>query len=134
MLSTVKKILKKILPVVFFKKAAVLYIRIKASTFDKLVFPEFLIKENDFMMFMNVNPPALYNLSLRGVQDQQVEEIMEYWNTWKQEEYILQEKHYTLIEPAFGWGITSHKLHYYSLGISRAPHQPKPQMEYKSKP
>ncbi len=122
----IKAILKKILPVKMRKNLFLAYNKARIATIDKILFPEFYIPESSFFLYKKVSPLKDFNIRLDDGDDPIVNKYLSYWNEWTEEEYIYIHKEGGLIEPS-GWHITKDgKLNYYSLGLSRAPHNLKP--------
>ncbi|MEI9917928.1 MAG: glycosyltransferase family 61 protein [Bacteroidota bacterium] len=94
--------------------------RVKIATFDKLAFPEHILKPSDFLVYRKGYPFRENNMKTDGILDERVKRYMDQWYDWTQEEFILVWDQPCVIEPVTGWAITSsRKLLYYSLGISR---------------
>ncbi|HYC86699.1 MAG TPA: glycosyltransferase family 61 protein, partial [Chryseosolibacter sp.] len=126
-MTAFKKILKKIFPLVFLKKAFQLYNSIRIRTVDRLLFPEFRLKEKDFLIYRQGYPFRENNVDISDIHDDQVRQYMHAWYQWTQEEYLLVFDNVCYVEPKIGWAIVwPNKLVYYSLGISRTPFLPKP--------
>src|SRR5690606_5599818 len=122
----IKAILKKILPVKMRKNLFLAYNKARIATIDKILFPEFYIPESSFFLYKKLSPLKDFNIRLDDGDDPIVNKYLSYWNEWTEEEYIYIHKEGGLIEPS-GWHITKdRKLNYYSLGLSRAPHNLKP--------
>ncbi|MBS1978371.1 MAG: glycosyltransferase family 61 protein [Bacteroidetes bacterium] len=126
---SLKKVLKKLFPVLLLKKAFLLYNRIRIATFDRLIFPELRINANEFKWYRRGHPFVENSINLSGITDHMVRKLMSTWYQWTQEEFLLILEKQCMIEPKFGWGIVNRrKLVYYSLGISRTPFQKKPEI------
>lgn len=122
----IKAILKKILPVALRKQLFLMYNKTRIATIDKLLFPEFHIPESSFILYKKVCPLKDFGIRLDDGNDPVINHYLSFWNDWTEEEYIYVHKDGGLIEPS-GWHITKEgKLNYYSLGLSRAPHNIKP--------
>lgn len=114
------------MPVTLRKQLFLMYNKTRIATIDKFLFPEFPIPESSFFLYKKVCPLKDFGIRLDDGNDPVINKYLSYWNNWTEEEYIYVHKSGGLIEPS-GWHITKDgKLNYYSLGLSRAPHQPKP--------
>lgn len=122
-----KRILKSILPVPFLKQAFLVYNKLKIASIDKWLFPEWKVPKEQFRLYREGYPFKENSVTTSGIRDEGVRSLLKYWDSWTQEEYILCARIPQLIEPDHGWAMVEMRyLNYYSLGISRAPHQPKP--------
>ncbi|MFT4095349.1 MAG: glycosyltransferase family 61 protein [Niabella sp.] len=115
------------LPVKIRKTLFLVYNKARIATIDKLLFPGLHLPQSAFFLYKRVCPLKDYNIRLDDSGDRFINKLLSYWNSWTEEEYIYVHTCGGLIEPAHGWHITNEgKLNYYSLGLSRAPHQKKP--------
>lgn len=129
MISFLKKNLKKIFPDFFLKKAFLYYNILRIKTIDKIIFPELMRDENDFVLYRTGYPFKENKVEVESIKNPYVREKMREWYNWTQEEFILRVSALTIIEPLYGWGIEGkNKLNYFSLGISRTLHQKKPSL------
>ncbi len=127
----IKSFLKKILPVVFRKNAFLVYNTVRIKTVDKLLMPELKIPKKEFFLYNREKPFQNYGLRLDDSHDTKVNWLMRNWYEWSDEEYILINREPGFIEPIDGWFVTKKgKLHFYSVGMSRAMHQKKPALKY----
>ena len=127
MFTLIKKILKKNIPAPFLKQAFLVVNKIKIQTVDRILFPEYNIERDEFLIYRNGYPFRESNISLDDLPENEVKTYMMSWYEWTQEEYVLIFNEPCWIEPDFGWAIVEpNKLVYYSLGISRTLFQPKP--------
>lgn len=123
----IKTILKKIFPVVFLKKTFLLYNRLRIRTIDRIIFPEFKFARSEFQFYREAYPFRENNVSLEGINDQDVLSYMNRWYDWTQLEYLVTVEHQCYIEPEHGWAIVPpNRLIYWSLGLSRTEFQKKP--------
>lgn len=126
-----KRIAKRLFPAPFLKAAFAVYNKIRISTVDRILFPEYKIHPGKFAILRNGYPFREENISIDDLPDGQVKHYMEQWYTWTQEEFLLQLDRPCWIEPQFGWAIVPpNGLVYYSLGVSRTWFQPKPALRW----
>jgi hypothetical protein len=128
-LLKVKSILKKVLPAPLLKQAFLVYNTVRIRTIDRLVFPEYHIPNNQFLLYRKGYPFREENISLGDLPAGDVKNYMQDWYQWTQEEFILEFNSPCWIEPQYGWAIVPpNKLVYYALGVSRTLFQPKPRL------
>jgi hypothetical protein len=126
-LNVLRQIAKKIFPAVLLKEAFLIYNKIKISTFDKILFPEYKIQPKEFLVYRKGYPFRETAITLDGLKEGRVKDYMRDWNDWTQEEFILLFEKPCVIEPEYGWAVSGKsKLIFYSLGVSRTWFQPKP--------
>ncbi len=126
-MKAIKNILKKILPTPFLKEAFLFYNKVKISTVDKVLFPEYKIQTSEFLIYRKGFPFREAQININDLPENEVKSYMQTWKDWTQEEFILEFKKTCWIEPDYGWGIVKrNKLVYYSLGVSRTWFQNKP--------
>jgi hypothetical protein len=126
-LSALRQIAKKLFPAVLLKEAFLVYNKIKISTLDKLLFPEYEIQPKEFLIYRKGHPFREAGVTLDEMEDGEVKAYMKDWNDWTQEEFILLFEKPCVIEPDCGWAVVGRSsLIYYSLGVSRTWFQPKP--------
>lgn len=120
-----KKVLKTLFPIVWLKKAFLFYNRIRIKTIDKILFPEYTFKQEDFIICRDV---AVYDqLHINeGKLSKEIKERLKLWHHWTQDEYLLVFEQPCIIEPKQGWALADGKLIYPSLGFSRAEYVLKP--------
>jgi len=121
----IKKILKILFPIVWLKKFYLFYNRIKIKTLDRIFFPEFIIKDAEFLIKRDIKVYDRLEIN-ENVLDDDIRRGLQLWHGWTQDEYLLHFRHKTLIEPDYGWAVSGKKLVYSSLGFSRAEYLPKP--------
>lgn len=123
-----KKLLKRIFPIVYLKRAFLIYNNLKISTFDKIFFQEQIIPNEFFIINRSKNPFLELNIDSTEFSDEIKSKLNRWENSsWKQDEYFIKYKEPGFIDPKSGWAITlNKKLIYPSLGFSRAPHVHKP--------
>lgn len=127
-MRVVKIILKGLFPILFLKRAFLLYNSIKANTVDRLLFPQKEINPSDFLVHDKKNPFLELALDLSRL-DTTIRRKLEIWSnpSWVQDQYLLVYNEAGYIEPASGWGVSLNKqLIYPSLGFSSAPYVHKP--------
>jgi hypothetical protein len=126
-LKLLKSILKKLLPAPLLKQAFLVYNTIRIRTIDRLLFPEYKVPEDKFLLYRRGYPFKEEHIKIDDLPDGEVKNYMEDWYKWTQEEFILEFNQPCIIEPDHGWAIVPrNKLLYYSLGVSRTLFQPKP--------
>ncbi len=129
MFTIIKKTVKKIFPAAFLKEAFLIVNKIKIQTIDRLLFPEFKIKTNTFLVYRNGFPFRESKISLDDLPEGEVKRYMNSWYEWTQEEFLVEFNQRCWIEPEYGWAIVEpNKLLYYSLGVSRTWFQQKPSL------
>jgi hypothetical protein len=122
-----RQAIKEILPVPLLKDIFLFYNRIKIATIDKILFPEYVIEKDKFLIYRIRFPFRETNIDISDLVDSRVKNLMSDWYNWTQEEFLLKLDDSCCIEPDFGWAIVKrNRLVYYSLGVSRTPFQPKP--------
>jgi hypothetical protein len=126
---SVKKILKRIFPVVFLKKTFLFYNRIRIKTIDRILFPEYHLEAHEFQINRQGYPFKENSISIDDIEDKEVRAFMQQWNDWTQDEYLLVFNNPCYIEPTYGWAIVSpNRVVYSSLALSRTPFQRKPDL------
>jgi len=106
-----------------------IYNRARIKTIDKVVFPEHVVRTQEFLLYRKGFPFREADINIDDLPNNEVKRFMQDWYQWTQEEFILDFKVPCWIEPDFGWAIVgSHYLMYYSLGVSRTLFQPKPRL------
>jgi len=128
-LTVIKTILKKNLPAPFLKEAFLIYNKIKILTVDKLLFPEYRISPDQFLIYRKGFPFRESEIAIDDLPLDKVKGYMQSWYDWTQEEFILVFNKKCCIEPVYGWAIAgTNRLVYYSLGVSRTWFQQKPSL------
>ena len=125
-----KSFLKTLFPIVFLKKAFVLYNTIKRGTVDRIFFPPLKIKQEAFKTRKEMNPFLPLNISLIDYSKEVIEGLRIWTDPgWTQDEYLLVFGERGFIEPKFGWGMTlTKKLIVPSLGFSGASYVQRPDL------
>lgn len=101
--------------------------KIKILTIDKILFPEYKINRNQFLIYRKGYPFRESGIDINDLLQDSVRTYMQYWYNWTQEEFILELNKICWIEPEYGWAIVKpNRLVYYSLGVSRTWFQRKP--------
>ncbi|TYZ11919.1 glycosyltransferase family 61 protein [Hymenobacter lutimineralis] len=130
-MSSVKKILKQIFPVVLLKRAHLEYNKLRIKTIDKLLFPEKSFQQADFRIRRDDYPFRLIPVVLEHL-DERLQRQFRSNDDWTQDEYLLVYNQPCLIEPHYGWALSQdNQLIYPSLGFSRVPYLPKPDLAAK---
>jgi len=125
---TVGTILKSLLPRALRKRLFLSYNRLKKHTWDRLFFPEYKLRPDDFQLYEKKNPFLEQNTPVSHLPEE-VRQRLEIWQNpgWTQDQFILEFGRPGFIEPRAGWGIVDHhRLIYPSLGLASAPHVHKP--------
>jgi len=126
-MSFVKKILKKIFPIVFLKKCFLWYNKIKLKTLDVLFYPHYKVPQNFVLKDNYLIPVQEYKIPFSKKLPPSVNSYFKFWETWKDREYLVQLKCTCIIEPTTGWSfVKRNKLVPESLGLGHAPHVKKP--------
>ncbi len=127
MSSLIKKFLKSIFPILLLKRFHTYFNHFRILTIDRILFPEYSLKPEDFLLYRNGYPFRENNVKIDSINNAEVRAYMKNWYDWTQEEFILKFKGTCIIEPDYGWAVVpSNRLLYYSLGISRTPFLQKP--------
>ena len=126
---SVRSIIKQIFPKVLLKNAFSVYNAIRIFTIDRFLFPEYIVKRHQFLVYRIGYPFRENAIDLQNIYDTKVRLHMQKWYDWTQEEFILHFDIACYIEPDQGWAIIlPNRLLYYSLGISRTWFLPKPRL------
>lgn len=121
-----KKLLKKIFPVVLLKKAHLQYNTLRINTIDKLLFPEKQFADQDFVVKRDDYPFRITTVR-KDHLDARLKHQIGLYENWTQDEYLLVYDKECVIEPKYGWAMSADKqLIYPSLGFSRVSYLPKP--------
>lgn len=132
MSKPVKKVLKKIFPLPLLQRAQLKVNKIRIDTLDPILFPEENIPHEDFFIQRDEYPFRLYAINSAHLVPRLKEQFTVKKYNWTQDEYLLFYKKPCIIEPRYGWALsTNRKLIYASLGFSRVSYLGKP--EFKSK-
>jgi hypothetical protein len=126
-----KKVLKFIFPVLFLKKAFLIFNQVKGKTWDRILFSSYQPTINEIILFRSKNPFIELSIDTANFSDD-VNDGFSRWldPTWMQDEYIVEIQSATYIESSTGWGVCgSNKLIYYSLGFAKADYVKKPSFE-----
>jgi hypothetical protein len=124
-----KKILTKIFPRVFLKKAHLRYNTLRINTIDKILFAEHRFAQQDFVVRRDAYPFRITTVR-KDHLDARLQHQISLYENWTQDEYLLVYERDCIIEPKHGWALsTDNKLIYPSLGFSRATYLPKPALE-----
>jgi len=123
-----KWILKKIFPIIWLKRAFVVFNTVKIYTVDKLLYRTYRLSPTQIIHAAKKNPFLELQIDLT-VFPENIRNGFSRWMDvkWFQDEYIVKVEDRFVIDPATGWAITAgNKLIYESLGFSRAPYVKKP--------
>ena len=124
-----RKILKKIFPIILLKRGFLLYNQIKTLTLDAILFDEYVPNQNELIHHYSENPFIRVGIDVHTFTANVQEGFLRWLNpSWTQDQYIVKiQSKEIYIEGKSGWGvINGRKLIYYSLGFARAPHVHKP--------
>ena len=127
MRESIKKILKKLLPLVLLRQVQLVVNKARIKTIDKIRFPEQPFQQADFVIRRDDYPFRIYTPETTHL-DARLRQQFEQDNIdWTQDEYLLIYDKPCIIEPHYGWAMSlENKLIYPSLGFSRVPYLPKP--------
>ncbi|MBB4600617.1 hypothetical protein HNQ93_002022 [Hymenobacter luteus] len=124
-----KKILKKVFPIVLLKKAHLRYNAIRINTVDKILFPEKIFADKEFVIKRDDYPFRITTVPKQHL-DARLQHQISLYENWTQDEYLLVYDRECIIEPKHGWALSAdNKLIYPSLGFSRATYLPKPSLQ-----
>ena len=116
-------------PIPFLKKVFLIWNKIKIETIDKLLYKEYKINADQFLLYRQGFPYREANISIDAMAEGREKDFMRSWSTWTQEEFILVFSSTCWIEPDYGWAVVKpNKLIYYSFGVSRTFFQRKPHL------
>ena len=128
-MRVIKNLLKKVFPPVLLTRMHLDYNRFRINTFDKLIFPEKLFKDGDFVTRRDDYPFRSVQVRKEHLEKHLRHQILE-WEKWMQDEYLLIYNQPCIIEPHAGWALTAeNQLIYPSLGFSRVEYLRKPLLE-----
>jgi hypothetical protein len=128
-MSRVKRIIKKLLPVVLINKAYLHYNKLRINTFDRIIFPERQFSQEDFVVLRDAYPFEGTVIETAHLE-QRLQDQIKVWQNWTQDEYLLVYEQPCLIEPRAGWALTTNnQLIYPSLGFSRVDYLRKPPLQ-----
>ena len=117
--QALKKLLRKIFPVVLLKKAHLQYNTLRINTIDKLLFPEKQFADQDFVVKRDDYPFRITTVR-KDHLDARLKHQIGLYENWTQDEYLLVYDKECVIEPKYGWAMSADKqLIYPSLGFSR---------------
>lgn len=127
-----KNLLKKIFPLMLLRQWQLRANKLRIRTIDRLLFPEHPFQPADFQVQRDGAPFRLYSIE-SGHLDPRLRRQFEQQNRdWTQDEYLLVYEQPCVIEPRYGWALSADgQLIYPSLGFSRAPYLPKPDVAVK---
>jgi hypothetical protein len=122
----IKLVLKKILPPIVINNLHVRINKFRINTLDRLLFPEKKIISTNFIVKHDKYPFAGVTIATEHLEPRLQQQI-EIWQNWTQDEYLLVYEQPCLIEPRSGWALSvDNKLIYPSLGFSRVDYLRKP--------
>ncbi|MBX2917503.1 MAG: glycosyltransferase family 61 protein [Cyclobacteriaceae bacterium] len=126
-----KQLLKKIFPVLWLRKIALVINTLKIKTIDRLLYGEYVPAQDEIILLERKNPFLELRIETNKFKPD-IRTGFERWQdiNWTQDQYIIEIRNKVLtIEAKQGWGIVGwNKLVYYSLGFARAPHVRKPKL------
>ena len=128
-MSLLKTALKKMLPAVLLTRLHLPYNKWRITTLDKLLFPERVFGQEEFVIRRDAHPFAGAEIKTDSF-DVRLQRQIAIWQNWTQDEYLLIYGEECVIEPKSGWALSvDNKLIYYSLGFSRAEYLRKPALQ-----
>jgi hypothetical protein len=127
MQKQVKQLLKRLFPLVLLRQVQLELNKLRIKTIDKWRFPEETFQPEDFIIRRDELPFQFYAVETTHL-DARLRQQFEHANrSWTQDEYLLVYEQPCIIEPDYGWALsTGNRLIYPSLGFSRVPYLPKP--------
>ena len=127
MQEKVKRMLKKMFPLVLLRQVQLEINKLRIKTIDKWRFPEQPLHSNDFVIQRDEFPFQLYSIETAHLDPRLRWQFEQENRNWTQDEYLLIYEQPCIIEPHYGWALSSeNRLIYPSLGFSRVPYLPKP--------
>ena len=124
---SVKNLLKELLPLALLRHIQLQVNKVRVQTIDKIRFPEEPFEQTDFVVRRDEYPFRLYPIVTNHLSPRLRQQFEEKNYDWTQDEYLLIYNEPCLIEPRYGWALsTQNRLIYPSLGFSRAPYLHKP--------
>ena len=124
-----KKLLKSVLPAALLTQLNLRYNKWRIGTLDKLLFPERIFSQEEFVTRRDDYPFANVTVKTESFESRLQQQIA-IWQNWTQDEYLLVYKEECVIEPRAGWALSAdNKLIYPSLGFSRVDYLRKPALQ-----
>ena len=80
----IKRLLKKIFPIVLLKKTFLIVNTIKVNVFDNFIFPEYTPLKEEIILDTESSPFEQFNID--ELSDETVRKYMECWKNWKDQE------------------------------------------------
>ena len=127
MQKKIKNLLKKMLPLVLLRQVHLQLNKLRIKTIDKWRFPEEVLPPGDFIIRRDEYPFQLYAVETTHLEPRLRQQFEQENRNWTQDEYLLVYERPCIIEPDYGWALsTDNQLIYPSLGFSRVPYLSKP--------
>ena len=127
MQAKIKNILKGLFPLVLLRKVQLEVNKLRIKTIDKWRFPEQSFQPDAFVIRRDEFPFQFYSVETAHLDFRLRQQFEQDNHHWTQDEYLLIYERPCIIEPCYGWALSSeNKLIYPSLGFSRVPYLPKP--------
>ena len=128
-----KELLKKVFPLVLLRKVQLQINTWRISTIDGFLFPEQPFAPADFVVRRDEYPFRVYPIQSAHLDTRLRRQFDHHAQIWTQDEYLLVYDQPCVIEPHYGWALTTdNHLIYPSLGFSRAPYLRKPAAKAKT--
>jgi Glycosyltransferase 61 len=122
-----KNVLKIIFPLVLLKRVQLEINKVRIKTIDRFRFAEQQIHQEEFVIRRDDYPFRIYSIKTAHLEPRLRWQFEQDNKNWTQNEYLLIYSDPCIIEPRYGWAISSeNKLIYPSLGYSRVSYLPKP--------
>jgi capsular polysaccharide biosynthesis protein len=126
MQQAIKTFLKKLLPLPLLRQVQLKVNSIKIQTVDKLLFPERIFSQEEFIIRRDDYPFRLIPIKSDHL-DSRLQRHFAASDDFAQDEYLLIYPETCVIEPRYGWALSrDNRLIYPSLGFSRVPYLHKP--------
>ena len=133
MANAVKELLKKLFPLALLRQVQLEVNKLRLQTIDKIRFPEEPFAQADFVVRRDEYPFRLFPIASAHLDSRLRQQFEKDNYDWAQDEYLLIYNKPCLIEPRYGWALsTKNRLIYPSLGFSRAPYLHKPAAKAKT--
>ena len=127
MQKEIKRLLKKLFPLVLLRQIQLQLNKLRIKTIDKWRFPEQSFQPDAFVIRRDEFPFQFYSVETAHLDFRLRQQFEQDNHHWTQDEYLLIYERPCIIEPCYGWALSSeNKLIYPSLGFSRVPYLPKP--------
>jgi hypothetical protein len=124
----VKKLLKKIFPILWLKRMFLLFNTLKIATWDRIVYRTFSTENMQWIKWDIKNPFLEAGIDLHQFPEDVRLGFLRWTDPgWTQDQYIVAVNGQLAIDPETGWAVAErNRLIYPSLGFANAPHVRKP--------